>query len=629
MLTVRQGANVGQRYTAHKDSLVLGRQSGNDIQINDRQISPQHARISWQNGRFVITDLGSLNGTTVNGRPLVGSFPLRDGDIVGLGNVALAFQVLRGAPAGSSTGYTTTAGSANRFEDEFADDDGFDGSENGASTSKKWPVIAGGGCSCLVLALCVIAVVVVVGLKVVPTMQAAPEVRILEPADGAQVQAGQPVMILATVRGEAGVTKAELWVDGVLNATITSDRPGPMLRVEQPWVPASGGPHTLAIKAYGPSGKASEPVNLALTVLDQPTAVAAAPTAKPAPTPTFTPVIKKGPAPEKVVPPTNTPKPQCNDNDAAFVSDVTVPDRSTFKQGASFNKTWRVRNSGKCAWDGSYKLVYVSGNKLDGPDSVPVASTAAGGSVDVTVPMKAPKQYGTFSAVWQIANAKGEPFGQNLSVVIVVPSPVTPTPTPPPAPTAAPKPAESYSLTADADGVNNGSCTTLHASADGVAAAWLVGEAVTGGKMDKQVCPCQDTTYTLEVQLSSGEHKKIDKTIKVDNASCSGDSGNISIRAIDVEPDDVIVGNEATIKVRVKNVTDDDEDDEFDVDVTVININDDDDTKELKTQTISSLDAGRDTSLTWTYTFKNYSTYTIQVRAKDSTKEVQFKPDKD
>ncbi len=379
----------------------------------------------------------------------------------------------------------------------------------------------------------------------------------------------------------------------------------------------------------GHRGRPVEPANLALTVLDQPAAaVAAAPTPTPKPSPTNTPVIKRAPAPEKVAPPTNAPKAECNDNDAAFVSDVSVPDRSTFKQGAGFNKTWRVRNSGKCAWDGSYKLVFVSGNKLGGPDSVPVASTAAGGSVDVTVPMKAPNQYGSFSGVWQIANAKGEPFGQSLSVVIVVPSPVTPTPTPAPAPTAPPQPETSVSLTADSDSVNNGSCTTLHASANGIAAAWLEGEAITGGKMDKQVCPCQDTTYTLDVQLANGEHQQHTKTIKVSNGGCSGDVGDISIRDINVDSDSVKVGDECTLTVRVKNVSDNKVSD-IDVDLKVIPINEDpDDVNGLGKQRISSLDAGKDKKITWTYKFEDYVTFTLRATAEDSTKEVTFKPHK-
>jgi hypothetical protein len=632
-LTVRQGPNAGQKYTAHKDSLVLGRQASSDIQINDRQISPQHARIAWQNGRFVITDLGSLNGTTINGRPLTGSFPLRNGDIVGLGNISLAFAVLRGAAASPRSRSAGATAPLSGFDDESGEVDEPNGPGNGPLTQKKWPVIAGGACTCLAVVVCLVAVIAVVGLKMVPSLQAAPEVRILEPADGAQVQAGQPVTILATARGDAGVTKAELWVDGVLNATITSSKPGgqAILRVEQPWVPAAGGPHNLVIKAYGPSGNVSEPVNLALTAVDQPTAVAAAPTPTPAPAPKSTPVVRSA-APEKVAPPTKAPAAAltaCN-NDAAFAADVTVPDRSTFKQGAAFNKTWRVRNSGTCAWDGSYKLVYVSGSKLGAPDSQPVAATAAGGSVDITVPMQAPGQYGSFSAVWQMANAKGEPFGQDLSVVILVPSPATATPVPPPPqPTQPPAPAASSSgLTADKDTVNNGECTTLHATANGVAAAWLEGSAITGGKMDKQVCPCKETTYTLDVQLSSGDHQKFTKTIKVNNGSCSGDSGTISVRDISVDPDDVVVGKTATIRVRFKNVTGNDENDAFDVDLSIIDISNDDNTDDLKTQTVENLAAGRDQTLSWSYAFKDYVTYTLRARAKDSTKDVQFKPDK-
>lgn len=91
-LVVRQGPQPGQSFPLEKDSLAVGRDPGNDIVINDPHVSRQHARITQQGGLMVIEDLGSTNGTFVNGMRLTGPHTLADGDVIGLGDaVTLTF----------------------------------------------------------------------------------------------------------------------------------------------------------------------------------------------------------------------------------------------------------------------------------------------------------------------------------------------------------------------------------------------------------------------------------------------------------------------------------------------------------------------------------------------------------
>ena len=97
---------------------------------------------------------------------------------------------------------------------------------------------------------------------------------------------------------------------------------------------------------------------------------------------------------------------------AQFISDVTVPDGTTFAPGATFNKTWRLKNVGTCTWSTSYTLVFDSGEKMGGPDSVNMPkSVAPGQTVDVTVSLKAPNAAGTFRGYWKFANSNGVRFG--------------------------------------------------------------------------------------------------------------------------------------------------------------------------------------------------------------------------
>ena len=91
-LVMSQGPQPGQTFPLDKDSTSLGRDPDNDIVINDPQISRQHARITRQGGLMVIGDLGSTNGTFVNGVRLTGSHTLTSGDVISLGDaVALTY----------------------------------------------------------------------------------------------------------------------------------------------------------------------------------------------------------------------------------------------------------------------------------------------------------------------------------------------------------------------------------------------------------------------------------------------------------------------------------------------------------------------------------------------------------
>src|SRR3990170_6551195 len=92
-LIVRTGPNPGMVFDLTKDVTMLGRDVTNDIPLGDAEISRQHSRISRTPGGMVLEDLGSTNGTFVNGDRLVSPRVLMSGDLVGLGeNVTLTFE---------------------------------------------------------------------------------------------------------------------------------------------------------------------------------------------------------------------------------------------------------------------------------------------------------------------------------------------------------------------------------------------------------------------------------------------------------------------------------------------------------------------------------------------------------
>lgn len=119
-----------------------------------------------------------------------------------------------------------------------------------------------------------------------------------------------------------------------------------------------------------------------------------------------------GPAAE---PATAVPIPPATDciDGATFVSDITIPDNSQLQVNASFVKTWRLLNSGTCTWTTGYSLVHVGGELLNAPaSSLPLdGSVSPGSTADISLPMQAPAEPGTYQSDWQLSNARGELFG--------------------------------------------------------------------------------------------------------------------------------------------------------------------------------------------------------------------------
>jgi pSer/pThr/pTyr-binding forkhead associated (FHA) protein len=68
-----------------QSAMTIGRSSRCAITLSDSRVSRRHARLSTQRDAVLIEDLGSMNGTTVNGEPVHGQAQLRAGDLVSFG----------------------------------------------------------------------------------------------------------------------------------------------------------------------------------------------------------------------------------------------------------------------------------------------------------------------------------------------------------------------------------------------------------------------------------------------------------------------------------------------------------------------------------------------------------------
>lgn len=90
-LVVLRGRRQGRDFRIEKDSSVLGRDGSCDYPIEDETVSREHCRIRIESGAFAIYDLGSGNGTYLNGARIYRA-DLQDGDILKIGESLILFK---------------------------------------------------------------------------------------------------------------------------------------------------------------------------------------------------------------------------------------------------------------------------------------------------------------------------------------------------------------------------------------------------------------------------------------------------------------------------------------------------------------------------------------------------------
>lgn len=284
-LVVHAGPLAGKGFPIAREMLTFGRDPDNDITLDDSQVSRHHAQLIRQADQIIIEDLGSTNGTLVNGRPITGQHLLQPADVISIGSSVFG---VKGFSAPQTMGATQVASEKPAF---------FDVPRSPAPSAPPpstptWSTGSGptappatpdrsGGISMLAIAGILALIVVVIIIAIVTafflsrergsSVASVPDVVITAPVDGSQVPLAIPLTVQATASDAAGVVRMELWVSGAKTAESISpvaDSGGqPTLTASFQWTPETPGSYTLEVRAYNDHGAVSPPKVVTITTV--------------------------------------------------------------------------------------------------------------------------------------------------------------------------------------------------------------------------------------------------------------------------------------------------------------------------------------------------------------------------
>jgi len=245
VLVMRKGPQPNSAFLLNKEVITIGRALGNDLVVDDIDVSRWHARLYQRGPDWVLQDLGSTNGTFVNGQRLTEPVLLTPGTQVGFGqNVLFSLETFAAPPSYPPVPATTAPSRKGGF---------------------PWLLAAIVTSCVIVLALAALAAYLLLPrpawngtglLSLAATMARGPDVALQEPANGTRVNLGEAVSVFAVAREEQGVTRLELWIDGEFVAqqdspTLSGITP---LSLAYTWAATTPGQKSLLVRAFNGRG---------------------------------------------------------------------------------------------------------------------------------------------------------------------------------------------------------------------------------------------------------------------------------------------------------------------------------------------------------------------------------------
>lgn len=478
-LRVQLGAHIGQVYTMSGDTLTIGRAPDNDLVLDDVQVSRYHARLLRRGNEVILEDLGSTNGSLVNGRRISGRHALQPTETIAIGSTVFSVE---GFAAPDTLGMVPVSSLSRERQPSAASATPRGPSEPPARGGVPWPVIVG-------LAGLLIVVILILALggmlsfllstQATPIAPSVPSIFVQSPVAGSEVRVNQPVTVSAIASDANGVSRVELWVAGVLVAQqqVAEGQLATTLPVELRWTPTAPGGYTLQIKAYNTLGAVSQPTALLVIAVPEPSAGV-----------------------------TSTPGDANTDGGRAIAvttADLNVragPGQDFLVLGlAPAGTELEVvgRNPEGTWWQVIYPTdsdgrgwVFANFTRAENTDNVPV----------VVTPVPTPAA----------PTATPPPSPTYTRVVVTQPRPsATPTPEPTPAPTPVSPTGPVVELSVTRSPIGPGECATLQWHIENIRAAFLSGGdlrdlGITGPYGSREVCLSVTTTYVLRADTESG-----------------------------------------------------------------------------------------------------------------------------
>src|SRR5712671_3179462 len=101
---ISEKGGAERRESFDRTEINVGRVQGNDLMLPKGNVSKRHARLLYRDGRFIVTDLKSTNGTYVNGRKIAQATIVREGDKIYIGDFVLRIESSSAAGVPAPTG---------------------------------------------------------------------------------------------------------------------------------------------------------------------------------------------------------------------------------------------------------------------------------------------------------------------------------------------------------------------------------------------------------------------------------------------------------------------------------------------------------------------------------------------
>ena len=486
-LRVQLGTDMGRVYTMSGDTLTMGRAQDNDLVLDDPQASRYHARLVRKENATVVEDLGSTNGTLVNGRRITEPHALQPTETIAIGGTVFSVEGLS-AP--------TTVGMPPVRPDPSRRPRTVTAPLIEAKADRKggvpWPVVIGLGGLIIVVAL-----ILVLGglLSQLVSRQGAqlpssiPSVFIQSPVTGSQVQVGETVTVKTVASDSSGILRAELWVGGSMVDQEESEVAGgqPSFPVDLYWTPTVAGGYTLEVRAYNSQNVASAPTTVMVTVVND--------GAIPAPSPTATgfPGTATAAGPPVAVTTVDLNVREGPGQDYPIIDLLSVGTEVQISGKSPDGTWWRIIYPLE---GGGHGWVYAPFTRSSNAEDVPVVETPVP-PTETSTPTVTPTNTVTPSPS-----------------LTATPAPVV-TLTPIPTPTSAQAVVVEVIVTKDA--IDPGECTTLQWHIENVRAAFLSGGefdnlGLTGPFGSRDVCPGGTTLYILRAETDGGV---IEETVTV------------------------------------------------------------------------------------------------------------------